>query len=94
MAINGLEGERHFELKRSLHRIVEMLTRLISRLNVVAEPETSHNTAIGYEYEYEYRDAEYEYEYEHETEDKPEPSRAPEPGLRRYSSGRSTFPAR
>ena len=49
MAINGLEGERHLELKRSLHRIVAMLTRLILRLNVVAEPETSYDTAIEYE---------------------------------------------
>ena len=37
-----------------------MLTRLISRLNTVAEAESSYNTAIDYEYEY--RDAEYEYD--------------------------------
>ncbi len=75
VAIKGLDGDRHLELKRTLHRIVAMLTRLISRLNVVAEPETSYNTAI--EYEYEYRDAEYEYDEGR----KPEPSRAPEDGL-------------
>jgi hypothetical protein len=35
-----------------------MLTRLISRLNVVCERKTSYNAT----FEYEYRDAEYEYE--------------------------------
>jgi hypothetical protein len=61
-AIDGLEGDRHLELKRTLYRIVAILTRLISRLDIVAEPETScnsYNTAIDYEYEY--RDADLEY---------------------------------
>ena len=40
-ATNGLDDEPNLDLKRSLHRMVAMLTRLISRLNVVAEPETS-----------------------------------------------------
>ncbi len=61
-ATDGLDSESHLALKRSLHRIVAMLTRLISRLNVVAEPGTSYNTAIDNEYEY--RDAEYEYKYD------------------------------
>ena len=52
-----------------------MLTKLISRADVVSESSEHYNGAG----EYEYRDA--EYEYEHETEDEPEPSRAPEPGL-------------
>jgi hypothetical protein len=41
-----------------LKRIVSMLTRLIARANVVAQP------AVGYDAtdEYEYRDAEYEYD--------------------------------
>ena len=83
VAINGLDGDRHLELKRTLHRIVAMLTQLISCLNVVAEPETSYNTAIDYEYEY--RDAEYEYDEGR----KPEPSRAPEDGLRGFTNGKS-----
>ena len=62
VATDGLDDDRHLELKRSLYRVVAMLTRLISRLNVVAEPDSSYNTAI--EYEYEYRDAEYEYDGE------------------------------
>jgi four helix bundle protein len=72
VAIEGLDDDRHLELKRSLHRIVAMLTRLISRLDVVAEPEASYSTAI--EYEYEYRDAEYEYDKGR----KPEPGHAHE----------------
>ncbi len=54
----GLEGDRHLEWKRSLHLVVAMSTRLISRLSVFAESETSYNTAI----EHEYRNAEYEYD--------------------------------
>ena len=80
-ATEGLDSESHLDLKHLLHRIVAMLTRLISRLNVVAEPETSYNTAL----EYEYRDAEYEYDKGR----KPEPSRAPEDGLRGFTNGKS-----
>jgi hypothetical protein len=83
VAINGLEGDRHLELKRTLHRIVAMLTRLLSRLSVVAEPETRCNTAIDYDYEY--RDAEYEYGKRR----KPEPSGALEDGLRGLTDGKS-----
>jgi len=82
-ATNGLDDHRHLEMKRSLHRIVAMLTRLISRLNVVAEPETSYNTAIDYEYEY--RDAEYEYEHE-----EPEPRNAPKDAASFFSRSMST----
>ena len=39
---------------------MSMLTRLIARGDVVAEPPTEYNA--GVEYEYEYRDAEYEYD--------------------------------
>ena len=63
MLIAILNGSAH------CHRIVTMLTHLISRLNVVAEPETSYNTAIDYEYEY--RDAEYEYDEGREARTKP-----------------------
>ncbi len=49
-----------------------MLTRPISRLRVVAEPETSYNTAI----EYEYRDAEYECDEGREPEPWPPPKEA------------------
>jgi len=47
-------------LKQALKRIVSMLTRLIARAGVVAEPATGYNAAV----EYEYREAEYEYEHE------------------------------
>ena len=55
----GMDDQRHTELKRTLHRIVSRLTRLIARGDVVAEPPTEYNA--GVEYKYEYRDAEYEY---------------------------------
>ncbi|MEL6899297.1 MAG: four helix bundle protein [Planctomycetota bacterium] len=74
-AIDGLNFDRHAELKRILHRIVSMLTRLIARGDVIAEPPTEYNA----EFEYEYRDAEYEYD-----QNKPEPSREPENASRRF----------
>ena len=42
-ATEGLNETRHTELKRTLHRIVSMLTRLIARSDVVAEPATQYN---------------------------------------------------
>ena len=63
-ATGGIENEQHGDLKRTLKRIVSMLTRLIARGDVVAEPATEYNA----DQEYEYRDAEYEYEYEYEYE--------------------------
>ena len=70
-------------MKRILHRIVSMLTRLIARGDVIAEPPTQYNAGI----EYEYRDAEYEYKYEEDR--KPEPSRAPQDGWRDFTNGKS-----
>ena len=87
-ATDGLGDRQHGEWKRTLKRIVSMLTRLIARARAVSESSTEYHAAD----EYEYRDA--EYEYEHDPEDEPEPSRAPEPGLRPSSNGKSTFPAR
>ncbi|WP_146524692.1 four helix bundle protein [Novipirellula artificiosorum] len=76
-ATDGMSDERHRQLKRLLHRIVSMLTRLIARSDVVAES--------GSEYKYEYREAEYEYGEGR----KPEPSRAPEDGLHGFTNGKS-----
>ncbi len=84
-ATDGLNDERHRQLKRMLHRIVSMLTRLIARSDVVAEPVTEYNAGI----EYEYREAEYEYEYDTTEGRKPEPSRAPKDGLRGFTNGKS-----
>ncbi|MEM9827431.1 MAG: four helix bundle protein [Planctomycetota bacterium] len=81
-ATDGLVADRHRELKTMLKRIVSMLTRLIARADAVSES--------GSEYEYEYRRAEYKYD----DADEPEPYRALEPGLRPFSNGQSTFPAR
>jgi len=58
-ATDGLSNEPHDQLKRKLHRIVSMLTRLIAHLAAVA-PETEYKTNV--ECKYEYREAEYEYE--------------------------------
>ena len=66
-ATDGLNHQSNAELKRLLHRIVSMLTRLIARSDVVSEPPAEYNAGV----EYEYRDAEYEYKYE--KEGKPEP---------------------
>jgi four helix bundle protein len=71
-ATHGLNDNSHDKLKRVLHRIVSMLTRLIARSDVVAESVAKYATGAEYEYrdaEYEYRDAEYEYEEEEEPED-------------------------
>lgn len=57
-AIDGLDSDRHAELKRILHRIVSMLTKLIARSSVVSESKAEYDS------EYEYRDAECEYKYE------------------------------
>ncbi len=70
VATERLDDERHRELKRSLKRIISMLTRLIARSDVVAETGTKYDAGV----EYEYRHAEYEYERD---EDKPEPRIAP-----------------
>ena len=82
-ATDGLKDERHRQLKQMLDRIVSMLTRLIARSDVVAEPVTEYNAGI--EYEYEYREAEYEYDEGR----KPEPGRAPKDGLRGFTNGKS-----
>ncbi len=59
-AAQRIADGRHGELKRKLKRIVSIMTRLIARVDAVAEP------AIGYdaEVEHEYREAAYEYEHE------------------------------
>ena len=59
-ATDGLHAESHRDLKRVLHRIVSMLTRLIGRADLASESDADYHTAG----EYEYRDAEYEYEHE------------------------------
>ena len=59
-ATEGLNDKLHEQLKRTLHRIVSMLTRLIARSEGVADPGTEYNADV----EYEYREAKYEYEYE------------------------------
>ena len=59
-ATDGLDDGRHREMKRVLHRIASMLTRLIARSEVVSESPAEYDAAI----EYEYRNAEYEYKYD------------------------------
>ncbi len=82
-ATDGLGDNRHGELRRTLHRIVSMLTRLIARSDAVGETAAEFNAGV----EYEYRDAEYEYKYDKDA--KPEPSRAPKDGLRGFTNGKS-----
>ena len=59
-ATEGIDERAHDELKRLLHRIVSMLTRLIARSDAVAEATAEYNAEV----EYEYREAEYEYKYD------------------------------
>ncbi len=81
-ATNGLGDKQHGELKRTLKRIVSMLTRLIARADTVSEFSEEYNAAD----EYEYRDAEYEYEYE----EQPEPRIAPKDAAQLFSKSMST----
>ncbi|TWT66066.1 four helix bundle protein [Allorhodopirellula solitaria] len=57
-ATDGLNDERHRQLKQMLYRIVSMLTRLVARSDVARETAADYNA--GVEYKYEYREAEYE----------------------------------
>ena len=77
----GLDDANHRDLKRTLKRIVSMLTRLIARTDVVAESGTEYHGPD----ECEYRCAEYEYEYEDEK--KPEPGDAREWPIALESNG-------
>ncbi|WP_231612674.1 four helix bundle protein [Novipirellula galeiformis] len=81
-ATGGLDKDRQAELKRTLNRIVSMLTRLIARADAVSEP--------AVEYEHEYRDAEYEYDPKVERE----PWDATKRRQRRFFTSTSSFAAR
>ena len=87
-ATDGLAIERHEELKRMLHRIVSMLTRLIAKSDAVAESAAEYNAEV----EYEYRGAEYEYKYDRAG--KPEPRIAPKDAAPFFSRSMSTAPPR
>ena len=80
----GIDDRAHDELKRLLHRIVSMLTRLIARSDGVAESPAEYNYGI----EYEYRGAEYEYKYDRDR--KPEPGLAPKDAAPFLSKSMST----
>ncbi|TWT95151.1 hypothetical protein [Neorhodopirellula pilleata] len=84
-----LDDRTHDELKRMLHRIVSMLTRLIARSESVAELPGEYNAGVEYEYrEYGYREAEYEYKYDEDR--KPEPRIAPKDVVPFFSKSIST----
>jgi len=57
-ATGGLNDQRHAELKRTLHQIVSMLTRLIARSEGVSEARAEYDV----DFEYEYREAKSEYD--------------------------------
>ncbi len=48
-ATDGMEDQRNGELKRTLRRIVSMLTRLIARSDTVAEPVGQYKAVTEYE---------------------------------------------
>ncbi len=77
---DGLGDKVHGELKRTLKRIVSMLTRLIARADAVSESNAPYNAGD----EYEYRDAEYEHE------EQPESRIAPQETAQSFSKSRST----
>ena len=80
VATEGLSETAHMELKRTLHRLVSMLTRFIARSNGVSESGAEYHA----DDEYEYRDAEYEYKYE---EEQPEPLDATEDRWTVFTNG-------
>ncbi|EMI21071.1 23S rRNA-associated protein [Rhodopirellula maiorica SM1] len=80
----GLNVWSHDELKRLLHRIVSMLTRLIARSDALGESAAEYNAEV----EYEYRDA--EYEYKDDRDRKPEPRIAPTDAASFFSRSMST----
>jgi len=60
-------------MKRKLHRIVSMLTRMAMKLDGVAEGPAGYGVAGDYEHEHRVA------EHEHELAAEPEPSVGPEP---------------
>ncbi|MCS7471624.1 four helix bundle protein [Stieleria sp. ICT_E10.1] len=87
-ATGGLDAATGRELKLKLKRIVSMLTRMVMKTDTVSEAPARYDADIDYDDEHRFA------EHEHEWRAEPEPSRAPEPGLRPSSNGKSNFPAR
>ena len=73
-ATGGLDAESSRGMKRTLHRIVSMLTRMAMKFGGVAE--TLAGCRVESDYEHEHRFA----EHEHEAATEPEPSDADEGG--------------
>jgi four helix bundle protein len=72
VASNGLAVESSDAMKRKLHRMVSMLTRMAMKLDGAAEGPAGYG--VGGDYEHEHRVA----EHEHERAAQPEPSVATE----------------
>ena len=87
-ASDGLDSDSSREMKLKLKRIVSMLTRMVMKSDAVSESSAGYDGNVDYEHEHRFA------EHEHEWRAEPEPTRAPEPGLRPSSNGKSTFPAR
>ena len=90
LATNGIKVQDDDAMKEMLHRIVAMLTRMAMKFDGVAESSVEYDAGVDYEHEHRFA----EHEHEVGTEETPEPCRAPEPDLRPFSNGTSTFPAR
>ena len=72
VASSGLPVESSQAMKRKLHRIVSMLTRMAMKLDGVAEGPAEYGVADDYEHEHRFA------EHEHERAAQPEPSDADE----------------
>ncbi len=71
-ASGGLDAEASRGLKRKLHRIVSMLTRMAMKLDGVAEAQAGYGVEGDYEHEHRFA------EHEHESATKPEATDGPE----------------
>jgi four helix bundle protein len=76
VASDGLGVEASQGLKRKLHRIVSMLTRMAMKADGVAETAAEYGLEIDGDYEHEHRFAEHEHEAEMEPEQGGGPERA------------------
>ncbi|MCY2993393.1 MAG: four helix bundle protein [Planctomycetota bacterium] len=73
-ATGGLDAESSRGMKRTLHRIVSMLTRMAMKFGGVAETLAGYRVESDYEHEHRFA------EHEHEAATEPEPSDADEGG--------------
>ena len=88
VASSGMNRQSSEALKRTLKRIVSMLTRMAMKSDGVADSPVDYARAVDSDYEH--RCA----EHEHDWCAEPEPSCPPEPGWQAISNRQSNLSAR